>query len=178
MPHQRHVHSNFPEVAFGAFCFFSKLPLLLEAASSDPLRSGYSLEENFLFFLGILLFSDFSGSPTGSFLGKDFLLGRPPLPAVYSRSLLTSSSLDKDLLFLDLEKEVDESSIPFPQEASWNFCFFFFLGLSLFSSHSSGVLLFSEDARVIIASLFFSFFWCFFSYFSSFLVISAVTSSA
>ena len=70
--------------------------------------------------------------------------------------------------------------LPFhsPKKPPGTFVFSTYLGLSLFSSHSSGALLFSEDARVIVASLFSSFFQIFFSYFSSFLVISAVTSSS
>ena len=35
--------------------------------------------------------------------------------------------LGKRLPFLGLEKEADESSTPFSQEASWNFCFFLLL---------------------------------------------------
>jgi hypothetical protein len=46
------------------------------------------------------------------------------------------------------------------------------------TSHSSGVLLFSDEARASAASRFFSFFKRFFSCFSSFLVISAAASSA
>ena len=56
-----------------------------------------------------------SGSLNGSSLGKDsFLLGRLPLPAVPSRSLLTSSSLEKDFFPFGLEKaQTDGSSISF-----------------------------------------------------------------
>ena len=50
--------------------------------------------------------------------------------------------------------------LPFhsPKKPPGTFVFSTYLGLSLFSSHSSGALLFSEDARVIVASLFSSFF--------------------
>ena len=70
-------------------------------------------------------------------------------------------------------------SLPFhsPREPSQTFAFSSF-GVFYLSPHSSGALLFSEDARVIVASLFSSFFQIFFSYFSSLLVISAVTSSS
>ena len=75
--------------SFQSFFFFLEPLLLLAAASSGPLLSGSSLEDNFCFFLGTLLFSDSSGSVTGSSLGKDFfLLGRLPVPAVSSGSLL------------------------------------------------------------------------------------------
>ena len=133
-PHEGDVYSNFP----GIFLFLELL-LLLAVASSGPLLSGSSLEDNFRFFLGTLLFSDSSGSVTGSSLGKDFfLLGRLPVPAVSSRSPLTSSSLEKDFFFLGLEKETDGSSTPFSWRASWGFCFFFFLGLSLVSWWQKG----------------------------------------
>ena len=52
-PHGRDVHSNFP----GIFVFLEPLRLLA-VASSDPLMRGSSLEDNFLLFLGTLLFLD------------------------------------------------------------------------------------------------------------------------
>lgn len=56
--------------------------------------------------------------------GEEFnLLEGFPLPAVSWRSILTSSSLETDFLFLGLER--DGSSLPFSCGASWGFCFFF-----------------------------------------------------
>ena len=86
------------------FLFLAATALAV-AASSGPLLSGFSLGENVLFFLGSPLFPDSSGSLSGSPLGKEFfLLGRLTLLAVSSRSLPTSSFLEKDFFFLGLER--------------------------------------------------------------------------
>ena len=98
------------------FLFLAATALAV-AASSGPLLSGFSLEENFLFFLGSLLFPDSSGSLSGSPLWKEFfLLGRLTVLAVSSRSLLTSSFLEKDFFFLGLERRL--TGLPFhsPEE--------------------------------------------------------------
>ena len=89
----------------------SELFLFLGAAA---LVEWLLLGREFPLLPGDLLFPDSSGSLTGSSLGKDFFfLLRLPLPAVSSRSLLTSSSSEKDLFLGGLEKETDGSSIPF-----------------------------------------------------------------
>ena len=65
-----------------------------------------------------------------------------------------------------------------PEEPPRAFAFASFWVFHLSPQHPSGVLLlFSEDAREIAASHFFSFFKRYFSCFSSFLVISAAASS-
>ena len=88
------------------FLFLAATALAV-AASSGPLLSGFSLGENFLFFSGSLLFPDSSGSLSGSPLGKEFfLLGRLTVPAVSSRSVPTSSFLEKDFSFWGLERRL------------------------------------------------------------------------
>ena len=127
-------------------------------------------------FLGTLLFPDSSGSLPGSYLVKAFFfLERLLLPAVSSRSLQTSSSVEKTFLlgFGEGDRWVFH---PILLRASWGSSFFFFLGLSLVSSHSSGIILLSEDARATVASPLFSFFKHFFCL-PSFLVILTATSS-
>ena len=81
-----------------SFWNFLELLFLLPADSEGlPCLNVSSMEENFLFFLGTLvpLWGKISSS-----------LGRLPLLAVSSRSLLTSFSLEKDFFFLDLEREI------------------------------------------------------------------------
>lgn len=58
------------------FFFVLELLPLPPAASSGPLLSGSSLEENVLFFLGTLLFPVSSGTPPDSSMGKNFFLRR------------------------------------------------------------------------------------------------------
>ena len=145
---------------------------MLAAASSGPLLSGSSLEDNFCFFLGTLLFSDSSGSVTGSSLGKDFfLLGRLPVPAVSSRSLLTSSSLEKDFSFLGLGKETDS-----PEEPPGAFAFSSFWVFHWSPHTPPGHCYFLKKPGQLQPA--FSFFKRFFSCFLSFLVILAAASSA
>lgn len=128
--------------SWDSFWNFLEQLLLLPATSLGPLLGSSSLEENFCFFLGTLMLPASAGtSLTGCFVGNDFFLfGRLPLPAFSLKSPLTSSSLEKEFLFLGLEKETetDGFSLPFSWGTSWGFCFFLLLGLSLVSSHSSG----------------------------------------
>ena len=75
------------------------------AASSGPLPSGFSLEENFLFFLGSLLFPDSSGSLSGSPLWKDFfLLGRLNSASCLFKITANQLLLGKRFLFLGFGK--------------------------------------------------------------------------
>ena len=94
-----------------------------------------------------------------------------PFGKTYSASCLFKITanqllLGKRFLFLGFGEETYGSSIPFSWGASWGFGFF--SGLSLVCSHCSGVLLlFSEDARAIVANHLVSFckhvFSCFLS---------------
>lgn len=131
------IHSKLSGIAFWAF-LFPGAAVLLEAASSGPLLSGPFLEENFLIFEGVTLVSWLFRVTNWFLAGEEFnLLEGFPLPAVSWRSILTSSSLETDFLFLGLER--DGSSLPFSCGASWGFCFFFFMVKLLFqyaSPHS------------------------------------------
>lgn len=172
------IQSSLPGTALRNFL----IPCSWCSCWQQPLQStGYSssLEENLPLFLGDTLVSwPFRVTNWFLYWERSLPLGRLPLPAVSSRSLLTSSSLEEDFFFLGLEKDTDDSSILVSRRASWGFHFLLLRSCARLLARLLSTAAVFQICEGNCNQPFFFFFKHLFSCFSSSLVISASASSA